>query len=414
MNSQEEHIRKCKALIEQKLAWGSSDYWQNRDFEQLSERISEVTNVSLSTSTLKRIWGKVNYTGSPTATTLNALAQFAGYPDWQTFAGQPTVVMPAPIPASAVEQPPRNFLSRVRLNWLLVTATAVILLTGILAYNQRASRLIYGKLLFTSKPVTRGLPNTVVFQYNAADSNADSVFIQQNWDPKRRYKVDKNRQYYTSTYYTPGYFRAKLILNDSIVKEHDLFIESDGWLGMIDLTPVPTYFSRDRIQQHGLIGVTEQDLLAEKIDLQQQVPWVSFYQVARQLAVPGSHFLMEAELRNTFAKGQGVCRQTKIILLGSRGALSIPLSIKGCVGELSMFMGEQYIDGKTTDLSAFGVDFRDFVNVRCKTENQKITIQLNDRIAYQGEFSQDIGTIVGARIRFMGTGEIRKFSLKAL
>src|SRR5688572_20850844 len=74
--------------IERSLGWGSSGNWTNQDFEELSERIFDKTQVKLSVSTLKRIWGKVKYDSSPNTATLNALAVFLGYENWKSFRQQ--------------------------------------------------------------------------------------------------------------------------------------------------------------------------------------------------------------------------------------------------------------------------------------------------------------------------------------
>src|SRR5688500_6826322 len=81
-------LLKCCALIEQKLSWGSGDNWQNQDFEALSAQIFDQTQVVLSVSTLKRVWGKVKYDSLPSPTTLNTLAVFAGYKNWREFRQQ--------------------------------------------------------------------------------------------------------------------------------------------------------------------------------------------------------------------------------------------------------------------------------------------------------------------------------------
>src|ERR1700712_830168 len=75
----------CKRLIEEKIGWGNSTDWTNRDFDQLSGKIFEATGVNLSQTTLKRIWGKVKYDSAPTVTTLNTLAQFMGFEHWRDF-----------------------------------------------------------------------------------------------------------------------------------------------------------------------------------------------------------------------------------------------------------------------------------------------------------------------------------------
>lgn len=56
-----------------------------RDFEDLSRKLSDRVNASISTSTLKRIWGYVSNRFNPTDYTLTALARFVGYGSWEDF-----------------------------------------------------------------------------------------------------------------------------------------------------------------------------------------------------------------------------------------------------------------------------------------------------------------------------------------
>lgn len=409
MTNERIYIEQCKELIESQLAWGDNATWQNQDFEELSERIFEKTKVSLSSSTLKRIWGKVKYDSSPNLATLNALAQFAGYESWREFRNNGSEKKKSFDDEIIIKIKPKSILRNFQWSFFIVFCLVLI---GILwAFQRREKKLEYSKIHFTSKPVTLGVPNTVVFEYNAADSNADSVFIQQSWDPKRRYKVDKNLHEYTSTYYTPGYFKAKLILNDSIVKEHDLFIESDGWLGTLETEKTPIYFSKNQIQKGSVVGISEADLLSQHIDLQSENIWTNLHNISAKNVVNSNAFVMEAELRNTFSRSSGVCKQSRILLLGSEGVIAIPLSIKGCVGELKMTIADEEINGKTYNLSAFGVDYSTWVKVKCVAQNQKIQIYINTKLAYQGDYTKNIGKIIGTRIRFMGTGEVKHFEL---
>lgn len=55
------------------------------DFNRLSLSIQKKTGSSISQSSLKRIWGYVNYTNFPSPTTLNILSQFNGFEDWEDF-----------------------------------------------------------------------------------------------------------------------------------------------------------------------------------------------------------------------------------------------------------------------------------------------------------------------------------------
>lgn len=55
------------------------------EFNKLCRSIESRTGRSISLSSIKRIWGYVNYSGFPSVTTLNNLAQFNGYADWSSF-----------------------------------------------------------------------------------------------------------------------------------------------------------------------------------------------------------------------------------------------------------------------------------------------------------------------------------------
>ena len=55
------------------------------EFNELSRLIQQKTGRSLSLSSIKRIWGYVKYEGFPSVTTLNILAQYNEFKDWESF-----------------------------------------------------------------------------------------------------------------------------------------------------------------------------------------------------------------------------------------------------------------------------------------------------------------------------------------
>ncbi len=55
------------------------------EFNELSLEIQRKTDRPISPSSIKRIWGYVNYDGFPTQTTLNNLARYNGFRDWESF-----------------------------------------------------------------------------------------------------------------------------------------------------------------------------------------------------------------------------------------------------------------------------------------------------------------------------------------
>lgn len=55
------------------------------EFNELSRLIQKKTGRSLSLPSIKRIWGYVRYEGFPSVTTLNTLAQYNEFKDWESF-----------------------------------------------------------------------------------------------------------------------------------------------------------------------------------------------------------------------------------------------------------------------------------------------------------------------------------------
>jgi hypothetical protein len=407
MVQEQYYLEKCRVLIEQKIGWGSSEGWQNQDFENLSAQILAETQVSLSASTLKRLWGRVRYDSEPNLSTLDALARFAGYTNWRMFTSNGNRQ------GRSVEslQQPEKARKKAVPAWFWAAALLLFAaaLAGLWAFRRQTAvkTLRFGALRFSSKPVATGMPNTVLFQYDAADSNADSVFIQQSWDARRRFRVDKNKHEYASTYYYPGYYRAKLILDDSTVREHDVYLKTEGWLGTVDKEPIPLYFTPQQIQKAAGVGVSEADLLTQKIDLQKDIPWVSLYDVRDFGELRATDFSFETELRSTFQQGDAVCQFVRIAILCSDGHFFIPLSAKGCVGELNLTLNDLFVNGQTADLSGFGTDFDNWVKVRMEVKNKNAFIFINERRVYQAEFQKDPGKVVGLRVRFHGAGAVR-------
>ncbi|TAE32035.1 MAG: hypothetical protein EAZ91_06175 [Cytophagales bacterium] len=430
MVSEEDVWARCRRLVEQKVGWGNSDHWQNRDFEQLSEQILAETGVSLSVTTLKRLWGRVRYDSSPNPTTLDTLAQFVGYDNWRTLRVHDSAGHPMPV-EPLIEQtfqpmqqaPPTGLTPKATQitatnygRWAVAGLVGLVVLIAIIwGYRKRNTTLYVGAVSFASRPVARGIPNTVVFDYDARDSNADSVFIQQSWDPTLRFRVDKAGRQYTSTYYYPGYFRAKLVLNDSIVREQDLFISSGGWLGTVEVGQIPLYLPKKRVQKPtGEVSVTPADLQTVGVALTDKAPVVNLFRVDSSQLANGERFVFETAVRSTYNRGDAVCQPVEIMLLCTMGVHAIPLSVPGCVGELQLRTGHQSISGKTTDLSGFGVDFSNWVPVRYEVANKRVRIWINQKQVYEGPLNESPGRVMGLRYRFKGTGAVQYARLNDL
>jgi hypothetical protein len=144
-----------------------------------------------------------------------------------------------------VQLPPKKRISFVRVAVGLAIMLAIVLAISFLPRKNAA--INPADYSFSSKTVvSRGLPNSVVFDLDATKSPFDSVTVQQSWDVNRRVKVPKNQRQLTSIYYYPDYYHAKLIVGGHVMKEHDLLIKSDGWMNLVEQYP-SRYILRKKI-----------------------------------------------------------------------------------------------------------------------------------------------------------------------
>ena len=98
-----------------------------KDFDYLHDRIFDECHDMVSTSTLKRIWGYVTTEGQPRTTSLDLLARYVGYDDWEQFAVRQTSDGQEP-QQSAATQP---VTARRRKYWLMALGAAVIAVIAI-------------------------------------------------------------------------------------------------------------------------------------------------------------------------------------------------------------------------------------------------------------------------------------------
>lgn len=423
--STENALDQCKHLIESALGWGDPASWSNEDLDDLSERIFQKTGVRLSVSTLKRIWGKVKYDHSPTTATLNVLARYAGFTGWRDFQQQnpqaaandtAAAIQTAAHAPSAANLPPHPIAApgpgRKRLSFLAPLIIATVALTALLSLL--SARFVHGTaptpaLRFESRSTSDDLPNSVIFDYDATPLHPKDVMIQQNWDIRRREKVNPNGNKHTSIYYYPGYFTAKLVVDGEIRKESEVFITTKGWKGIVGHNPLPVYLSAEEEKDDsGHLGITARTLASKTGSPVFSDTWTTFADVRELPGLNGGHFSFSTTLRNTSTVEQCLCRNVRITILGKKSAIIIPLSDRGCIAGLSVLTGFNALSGKDHDLSAFGCDFTKWQRVICSEDDHVLKVTVNGRPALTVPDALPIGDIVGVRILFEGTGAVRE------
>jgi hypothetical protein len=401
-------IQKLLNLIEQQLNWGEVSGWHSKDFEKLNLLIQDKTKVSLSASTLRRLWGKVDYSHRPSGTTLDTLAQFAGYESWRDFTKQ----LEIPVVEKIVVKP---FKKRMRTS--LLGTVALVLITGVMLFllfsYLKSTDAAITNYSFNSRLITRDVPNSVVFTYNAESALTDSVFFQQSWDNNKRSVLDKRNHQYTSIYYRPGFYLAKLVVGQKVVKEHPILISTNGWLGMIAKKPIPVYLNQKEFEANAELRITPATIKSKGVMLNPDPPRVEFYNVGNFKPAPLTDFSFSAEVRNDFQEGAAKCGLVKIILITDEMPVEIALSTPGCIASLNLFDGLSMISGKSNDLSGFGADLSKWVKVSCLSRDKKILYFVNSKLVYESKLPEVKRNILGIGFKFQGAGAAKNVKLNS-
>jgi len=399
-------IKACLIAIEHQLQWGASASWHNDVFIELSELIHSKTGVILSPTTLKRVWGRVQYDSSPSISTLNTLTQFIGYENWRDFkvnhrSSEPSFFKKKLMPHLGIIVPSAAFLTLVFISFFSMTDISP------------KEPIDYGDVPFSSQPVVKGFPNSVVFDFDLENIDSDSIHIQQFWDKTKTIILQKDQKQATGIYYRPGYFRSKLLVDGVIIKEHDLFIKSEGWLGTIDYKPVPKYFTEQNIFEQNTLSFSEGAL--EEIG-NSKGPLVSSFHLINDFGnISGDHLSIELSVENSYNDKWAVCRTFGIVILGTKGAHIIPFTKLGCISDINLMLNDVFINGKKHDLSKLGTDLSEKKNISIYIQNKEVSFSIDHgEKNYLGNYSESIGNFVGLRFRFIGAGEVSQLKVTDL
>ncbi len=422
------YIRQCMELIEARWQRGPSGEWKSYDFEKLSDEIYDSTGISLSISTLKRLFGKVAYNNLPSLSTLNTLARFVGYEDWNAFkwrdATSPTpgaAQTSGPATAPQMILPKANTIvyetdsekiKKKKLPWWPLLILPLAALGYLFVGSARVSRQgpVNPSLYFFScnKVLTEGVPNSVVFHYDASKAPTDSVFIVQTWDMSRRTLVSRKGHAHSAIYYYPGYFNAKLVVDTQIVQTRGLMIASGGWLALAEGDPTPFYFKKEEYTpKEGGVMVDSALLAKNHLPLYPQAPWIRISYIKDMGALSDDNFTFETTLRSDRSSGAEACQQVEVLIQCKDDVFIIPLSAPACIGDLQLYVQGKTVSSKEADLSGFGSDLTKWTTLKIETVDRHMKFTVDDKPAYSLDFSNKASDIVGVHYRFRGGGSVK-------
>jgi hypothetical protein len=411
-HSEGEYIALCKRLIEEKFRLQNVEgTLRQRDLEFLADSIEEKSGIKLSLSTLKRLWKK-DYDQTPHPSTLHALVSVLGYKDWQDFKLREAPTGATPL---ATESKKHTLLLRpwLMLPVLLAGAALVWLIAFRPGKVSKPKPIIKGAVTFSgSKTVSQGVPNTIIFNYDVSNVEADSFFFQQAWNDMEKVRIDPKGHYYSNIYYYPGFHKAKLIANDSIIKRFRVHITTDGWLPLVRRTftdNLPVYL-RTKPVTAGALHISPKDLASANVNIDKDF-LLSYFNVRDFDNTSSDNFSLDTRIKCDSTNATP-CPAFQLTVICEEHIFFVTMTGKGCERNIAIKMGEVYQDGTNSDLSAFGRNLYSWQHLRIQVAQKRATVYLDDQLVHTITFQKEFGKVVGLVYNFEGTGAVDYVTLK--
>ncbi len=383
-----------------------------RDFDHIGEVLREKSGIVISGATIKRLaYGE--FSRLPQIATLNAIANYFNHKSWQDYKAHK--IKNGREKALALE-PAKEVRHRFNLQYLIIPAAVAIVTAVYFFGTQNAGVKNADRAAFSfRKNTSNDIPNSVVFSYNIDEVQADSFFIQQSWDKNRRVRIYKKKYTITDIYYEPGYHIAKLIANDSVIKEIDVSIPTDRWfLYAIDNIANYTteYIKADRFIHNGALGLTVEKLLENRIEVSKDKRYHYVY-FPSQMNVPSDNFKYKTRVRMQEVR-RTACPYIELELYCQRSFMVMRSTTKGCAHEALIQFGEQLMKGVDADLSPVSFDVSQWTDIEITVKNKTATVKINDKEVFTTEFATDTKYLAGLGYISNGLCEVDKVELTGL
>jgi len=437
-------FRYLSEKVENNFQNGPIKTWTQRDFIALSESIYQKTGEHISVTTLKRVFGKVEYAGLPFTHTLNILARFAGFTHWLEFkeahplannslfansilitgsipstmqkAGNPTMIGSKIKTTTGWVNKPGLFRLGLQLAFgiaLLFTGWQFGIYTGSQKKSSASLRSNLespGKLTYLKKHST-GLPMDVAFNYSGpVPDPSDLTVISTEGGKMQYFNINKDGfGKMTYSYKEPGLYHAKIFSNNHQLAFCPVLVNSNGWLMSAKNENTTKNFYPDTSFRNPL-GISKSECYQEGIDTNNRF-YTSVKQF-RRFGLNGDSFTFTSVLRNP--KSGKELNDGLLTMKIRCGNFPIIFQIarwtprNGFFVQLSEKLFENEERKSFTNLVTSLWDWR---KITVTTGGKKIRILLDNTLVLEDSYKLPLGEVLGLEFEFAGAGEIGNIKL---
>lgn len=385
---------------------GDAANWKHGDFVDLNREIQRDTNVNISPSTLKRIFGKITVDDDyiPQQATLDALRKYGRLIETD----QPLPVSPFSADITLVRR--TGFTNRFKPVYLILFAGTVI--ACLLGWWYLKPGPVTGKISFTH---TEGhLPATAFFELEVPNTT-DSLFINFG-DKSPLLYLRPGEKKSAHIYYIPGVFNITLQSRHQTIDTASVYIPSDNWIGFAchrqDDIPLHFFaFPADRKENDSVFEFTNNHL--NKMGLDTTGPVLTRLCNYTPVKQEGDDFVFKATFKNNLSEKGIYCRSTQFQVSGANSMIRFRLVNAGCSQRVLNVLSEQTFKGAINDLSQFVADLSQWNTIKLINKQKQVTLFVNNKMVFSGNYKRSLGELKGLFLEFEGTGQVKNCELKS-
>jgi len=394
----------CKKSIENKLNWGSSNEWTQRHFEKLIDLIEEKSNISLSLSTLKRIW-RYDVNKLPHESTLNALAIFIEFEDWYDFINHYEKQSEGVV--KKVNKRKKNSFIPV---YLIISIILITLIVLTYFFVHKENDNINFRI---SKQYGTKAPCDVTYYYNIKNVDADKFAIQHTVNSFECTEIPISSDSIQFTYDRPGYFNSKLLADDSAIAEIPIYITTKEWEATLRYQNKSwkdhIYLNYDELKNNGNLSINQGYISKNRININQEL-YTTYYFIDSLGDLSGNNLIAEIKL-----KADSIYNYSQLISYFALNCEShwhfIPLISKDNERFATLKIGENRYEGNKTDLSNLTCNLYNWQILKLEIINKIAKVYINNKLVFETEYKKDIGQLRGLNVSGLGLFRIDYFRL---
>ena len=261
----------------------------------------------------------------------------------------------------------------------------------------------FAEIVFSSESNGLAIPAEITFHFDLDGIESENVYVKTSAMDEEGIKVDPLGHKVNASYKYPGFFKARLLVDNKTVKTSDVFIKTDGWLATWENSDEIVYLEHSIILEDNKLAIPRRFINRWP---ERNVTYHYFDQIN---PISGLFFNLQAELKT--GDTSSVCHEAAIEIVGSNSNFSIPLSMSACSLEKPFLLGgtEFFPDQKDINyLSAPGKGWQKFKLI---VDKGLAKFRINNKEQLTLPVNASMGQIVGLRFHFSGPGEVKDILL---